>query len=196
METACGAACATAPRPQARMNLDREELTRLYRRHARSLLVFFQRRLDDPELAIDLMSDTFTIALERRRQFRGSTEEQLSGWLWSIGQSVLREHERRDETIRRGASRLGRERRALTDREIERIEELASSEQLRLAVARSLDRLPADQREAVRLRVLEGLPYSEVATRLGLTPSGTRTRVTRAMSHLRGMLESEGLELP
>ena len=180
----------------AAMTLRGEDLTRLYERYARVLLVFFQRRVDDPEIAVDLMSDTFTIALERSPQFRGSTDDQLSGWLWSIAQSVLREHERRDESARRGARRLGRERRALTDREIERIEELASSEQLRDAVNRSLDRLPPEQREAVRLRVVEGMSYAQIAARLELTPSGTRTRVTRAMRNLRGMLEGEGLELP
>lgn len=187
-------AASTAARPgasAATMSLRREELTRLYERYARALLGFFQRRVNDPEVAVDLMADTFTLALERRLQYRGESEEQLSGWLWSIARSVLREHERRGETARRGARRLGRERRELTDLEIERIEELASSRRLREAVARSLDRLPEEQREAVRMRVIEGLSYTEIARRLGLTPSGTRTRVTRAMQDLRGMLEHD-----
>lgn len=176
--------------------LEPQDLTRLYERTAAPLLVFFQRRVDHPEVAVDLMSDCFTIALERRHQFRGSGDDALSGWLWSIAQSVLSEYERRESSAKRWAGRLGRERRALTDKEIERIEELAASQRIRDAVARSLDRLPADQREAVRLRVVEGLPYVEIAARLGLTPSGTRTRVTRAMRTLRGMLEGEGEELP
>jgi RNA polymerase sigma-70 factor (ECF subfamily) len=173
------------------MTVGLEELTALYRRHARALLVFFQRRVDDPELATDLMADTFTTALERRSQFRGTSETELSGWLWSIARSTLREHERRAETARRGARRLGRERRALTDREIERIEELAGSERLRAAVARNLSRLPASQQEALRMRVVEGLPYEEIARRLGLSASGTRTLVTRALRELRGVLEGE-----
>jgi RNA polymerase sigma-70 factor (ECF subfamily) len=173
------------------MTLESDDLKRLYETYARALLAFFQRRVDDPELAVDLMADTFTLALERRHQFRGMTDKQLSGWLWSIAQSVLRDHERRGEAARRNARRLGRERRELTDREIERIEELASSENLRAAVARSLDRLPEEQREAVRLRVVEGLSYADIARRLGLTASGTRTRVTRAMRDLRGMLERD-----
>jgi RNA polymerase sigma factor (sigma-70 family) len=178
------------------MSLEAADLTRLYERTARPLLVFFQRRVDDPEVAIDLMSDCFTIALERRHQFRGDGDDALSGWLWSIAQSVLREYERREGSARRSARRLGRERRALTDKEIERIEDLASSQGIRDAVARGLDRLPPDQREAVRLRVIEAMPYADVAVRLGLTPSGTRTMVTRAMRTLRGMLEGEGEELP
>lgn len=173
------------------MTLESEDLKRLYERYARSLLSFFQRRVNDPELAVDLMSDTFMLALERREQFRGLTDKQLSGWLWMIGQSVLREHERRGEALDRNARRLGRERRELTDREIERIEDLAATENLRAAVARSLERLPSDQRDAVRLRVVEGLSYAEIAKRLGITASGTRTRVTRAMREMRKMLEPE-----
>lgn len=174
--------------PAVQMTLERDDLTRLYERYAHTLLAFFQRRVHDPELAVDLMSDTFTTALERRGQYRGGTDEQLSGWLWSIAQSVLRADERRGEAASRSARRLGRERRELTDEEIERIEELASSENLRAAVARSLDRLPEEQRDAVRMRVIEGLSYAEIAHHLGLTASGTRTRVTRAMRDLRGML--------
>jgi RNA polymerase sigma-70 factor (ECF subfamily) len=185
--------CAAALETEAgsSMTVGFDELTALYRRHARALLVFFQRRVHDAELATDLMSDTFTAALERREQFRGSSMNELSGWLWSIAQSTLREHERRGDAARRGARRLGRERRALTDREIERIEELASSATLRAAVARNLELLPAEQRDALRMRVVEDLPYAEIARRLGLTSSGTRTRVTRAIRDLRRMLDRE-----
>ena len=182
---------ALLPPTSCPMTVGYEALTRLYQRHAKALLTHFQRRVQDPELATDLMADTFTKAMERRLQFRGSTESELSGWLWRIAQSVLRDWERRDQTARQGAQRLGRERRALSDHEIERIEELAGSERLREAVNRSLDRLPADQRDAVRLRVIEGLSYDEIAERLGITASGTRTRVTRAMRDLRGMLERD-----
>lgn len=184
------AEAAPAVRVRA-MTVDFDQLALLYRRHARTLLVFFQRRVDDPELATDLMADTFTAALEHRDQFRGTTTDELSGWLWSIAQSTLREHERRGDAVRRGARRLGRERRALTDREIERIEELASSETLRAAVVRNLELLPPAQRDALRMRVVDGMPYAEIARRLGLSASGTRTRVTRAIRDMRRMLECE-----
>ncbi|HEX3391308.1 MAG TPA: sigma-70 family RNA polymerase sigma factor [Solirubrobacteraceae bacterium] len=166
------------------MRLEPEDFARLYRRYAQTLLVFFQRRVKDPEAATDLMADTFTIALDRRAQFRGSGEEALSGWLWSIAQSVLRAHERHGEAMERGARRLGRERRALTDREIERIEELADIDRLRAVVRSHVADLPREQREAVRLRVLEDLPYNEIAERLGVSVQTTRMRVSRALRRL------------
>ena len=180
-----------ATRPPQQMTLEPDDFARLYRRHAQSLLVFFQRRLHDPELATDLMADTFTMALDRRGQFRGHSEEELSGWLWTIARSTLREHERHGDAVRRGARRLGRERRALSDRELERIEELAGLADLRDAVTRRMAELPPEQREALRLRVLEDLPYEQVAAQMGLTVQNARARVSRALRRLGSELRDQ-----
>ncbi len=166
-----------------------DALTRLYDRYARTLVVFFHRRVDDPELAIDLMSETFTIATERFSQFRGETDRELSGWLWSIARTVLTEHDRHREVVSRRSRGIGGERRALVDEEIERIEELAANAELREEVARRLDTLPEEQVEAVRLRIVDGLPYEEIAARLEITSSGARSRVERALRDLRFLLQ-------
>lgn len=173
------------------MSLDADDLAGLYRRYARALLVFFQRRVADPELATDLMADTFTTAMERRAQYRGSTDRELSGWLWAIARSTLREHERHEDSVTRGARRLGAERRALTDEEIERVEDLAANEETRRVVADAMERMPASQAAALRLRVLEHVPYEEIARRQGLTESAARVRVVRALRHLRSLLPDE-----
>lgn len=165
-----------------------DAITRLYDGYARTLVVFFNRRVGDAEVAIDLMSETFTIATERFDQFRGESDQELSGWLWSIARTVLYEHQRHQEVVARRSKGIGGERRALTDAEIERIEDLAASAQLREAVAELLEVLPDEQREAVRLRVVEGLPYEEVAARLRITDSGARSRVERALRQMRTLL--------
>ena len=48
-----------------------------------------------------------------------------------------------------------------------------------------LDELPANQRSALELRVLEDLSYAGVASRLSITPENARMRVHRALSALR-----------
>lgn len=48
-----------------------------------------------------------------------------------------------------------------------------------------IDDLPEAQREALRLRILEGLPYDEAAARLGRTDVATRMPVSRALRRLR-----------
>ncbi|WP_320671920.1 RNA polymerase sigma factor [Patulibacter defluvii] len=171
--------------------LDPDGVTRLYRRHARSLLVFFQRRVDDPELAVDLLADTFARVIERRDQFRGSSERELSGWLWRIAQSELAAAEHRLDQERRSRSAIATERRALSDRELERIDELAGMRDLRAAVSRHLVELPPETRQAVLLHVVEERPYAEVATLLGLRPDAARARVSRGLRILGRLLRDD-----
>lgn len=173
--------------------LDADDFTALYRRYAQPLLLFFQRRVHDPELATDLMGELFAVALDRRAQYRGSDESELSGWLWAIARSTLRDHERRGVTERRGAQRLGVERRALSDREIERIEELAGISQLRQLVAARLAELPEDQRTAVTLRVIDDLAYKQVAEQMGVRVPTARAHVSRALRRLSRELRDRDL---
>ena len=48
-----------------------------------------------------------------------------------------------------------------------------------------LETLPAHQREAVRLRVLEDMEYLDVARALGTTPAAARVRVHRGLKALK-----------
>jgi RNA polymerase sigma-70 factor, ECF subfamily len=52
----------------------------------------------------------------------------------------------------------------------------------------ALAKLPADQREALRLRYVESLPSKEIAGRLGKTDGAVRVMLTRALGHLQQLL--------
>ncbi len=47
----------------------------------------------------------------------------------------------------------------------------------------------ADQREALRLRVIEGRPYPVVAEQLAISEPTARKRVSRALRHLAAALD-------
>lgn len=79
---------------------------------------------------------------------------------------------------RRALRRLGVELPALEPDEVVRIAELAGLDELRSAVARELLGLPKNQREALRLRVIEELPYVDVARRLAISEPTARARVS------------------
>ena len=49
-----------------------------------------------------------------------------------------------------------------------------------------LDELPASQREAVRLRIVDQLEYDQVALALGTSAAAARVRVHRGLETLRG----------
>jgi RNA polymerase sigma-70 factor (ECF subfamily) len=55
----------------------------------------------------------------------------------------------------------------------------------------ALASLPEDQREALRLRYLEGLPSKDIAARLGKTDGSVRVMLTRALGRLQQILGPE-----
>jgi RNA polymerase sigma-70 factor (ECF subfamily) len=67
---------------------------------------------------------------------------------------------------------------------------LAQAEDMTRLIA-ALERRPADQRDLFTARVFEGLPYDEIAERLGATPGALRLRFFRLCQELRAELRSD-----
>lgn len=151
--------------------------------------MFLARRTRDPDVAVDILAETFAEAFEDRGQFRGGDERSARAWLYGIARHQLTDYFRRERVQLRAVARLGIERRVLTDVEYERIEELAGSRELRDCVAGLVDGLPDDQREAVRLRVVDGETYASLARKLGISQDTARARVSRALRTLRGVID-------
>lgn len=163
--------------------IDPEAFAVFYRRHVRGVLSFFRRRVDSAELAFDLTAETFAAALEATPRYE-LRPEPARGWLYGIAWSKLHEAQRRgraDDAARRA---LGMAPITLTDDGIERIEGLSGGRVLTL-----LENLPADQREAVRARVVEERAYEEIADRLQCSPSVVRQRVSRGVKAIRDKIK-------
>jgi RNA polymerase sigma-70 factor (ECF subfamily) len=170
--------------------LSADEVAELFDHHAEAILAFLVRHTWDPEVAVDILAETFAVALVGRHRFRGRRDEAARAWLYGIARHELADHFRRDGAQRRALARLGIERRPLTDVEYERIEELAGSRELRDRVAEELEALPVDQREAVRLRVVEEQGYETLARMLDISQDTARARVSRGLQGLRAAIDA------
>jgi RNA polymerase sigma factor (sigma-70 family) len=148
------------------------------------VLAFIVRRVFDPELAFDLLSETFAKALERRRQFRGDSPEQEQAWLFSIARTELSHYWRSGKIERAAVKRFAISVPTLTHAETDRIEELAGLSALGDALSAALALLPADQRRAIELRVIEELSYPELAAALDVSEPTARARVSRGLRTL------------
>jgi RNA polymerase sigma-70 factor (ECF subfamily) len=166
------------------MELDARSLAELFRDEGPRLLAFATRRTFDAELALDVVGEAFALAFERRARFRGTTREEAVAWLYAICRTVLDHEFRRRSTERRALRRLGVERPTLGEEERQRIEDLAGLAGLRTVVACELERLPHDQRDAVRLRVVDELSYDDLAVHLGIKQQTARARVSRGLRAL------------
>lgn len=165
---------------------DPEAFGTFYRRHVRGLLAFFRRRGASPEVALDLTAETFAAALEASPRYE-LRPDPARNWLYGIAWNKLREAQRRgygDDRVRRA---LGMAPIVLTDEGIERIETLAGAPALEL-----MEGLPAQQRDAVRARVVEGRGYEEIAEELRCSASVVRKRVSRGLGAMRSQMEVSG----
>jgi RNA polymerase sigma factor (sigma-70 family) len=176
-----------------RRGLSADDLEALYQRHGEALLGFFARRSFDAETAFDLTAETFARACEKRRSFRGSVDEEAAGWLYAIARNQLNDYARRGKARQRALHRLGLERPEPSEEELLRVEEMAGLSDMRSALVAALAELDPAQRRAIELRVLEELPYPEVARRLEVSEPTARARVSRGLRGLAAILEtSEG----
>jgi RNA polymerase sigma-70 factor (subfamily 1) len=66
-----------------------------------------------------------------------------------------------------------------------------SRNQKELHLLAALGKLAPDQREALRLRYVEGMPSKEIAARLGKTDGAIRVMLTRTLGQLQKLLDPE-----
>lgn len=150
-----------------------------------SVLRYFANQTRDPHAAFDLTAETFAKAFEKRRDFRGTTNEQAAAWLWAIARTELARFRRSRSVEFAALTRLKLERPGPSEAELREVERLTTTEDARLHLARALGALPEEQREVIRLRFLDFLGYEEIAARLGVSTDVARARTSRALKTLR-----------
>jgi RNA polymerase sigma-70 factor, ECF subfamily len=166
------------------LSMNGEDIVGLYDRHARELLGFFARRTREPQLALDLLGETFLTAFEKRDSCRGRGDGERAAWLFRIAANKLADHFRAGLSERHATERLAAELRTANPDERARIHELAElpeTDRLR----RAYESLSAQQRHAIQLRVINEQPYPMVAASLGVSEPAARARVSRGLNALR-----------
>jgi RNA polymerase sigma factor (sigma-70 family) len=157
-----------------------------YDRYERAILGYFFRRTRDAELAADLTAEVFAAALSTAHSYRPESTT-AAAWMFTIAHHTLARSLRRGRVEERARHRLGiRDGFELDHGQVEKIESTLAGEGW---VNGLLERLPPDQQEAVRARILDELPYQEIAERLQTSELVIRKRVSRGLASLRERLE-------
>ncbi len=161
---------------------DPEAFGELYRRHATAVNRWFRGRTDD-RVAEDLTAETFAQAVLSVRRFRDEADGSAAPWLFGIAKNLLRRYCERQRVDTAARRRLQMPIRS-DDLEFEAAEDRASAGKLAADLDGALALLPAGQRRALELRVVDELPYAQVADSLGCTELAARLRVMRALDSL------------
>ncbi len=161
----------------------------LFAREGERLLVFLSRRTLDVTVAGDLMAETFALALCAWRRLDGRAEEEQRAWLFTVAQRQVARYFRTARIERRAVQRLGLQVPQISEDDVAIVESRAGLVALRSTLRSELERLSVEQREALRLRVVEERSYPEVARLLGISEQAARARVSRGLRTLAKTLE-------
>ena len=155
----------------------------LHDRYADQVHGYHLRRTRDPHAAHDLTAETFAQAWLARRRFRDRAGGSAGPWLFGIARNLLAQSVRRRRIELRACERIGL---------LERLDgPLATSEPDEVwldGLDEAMAELPATERDAVELRVVDGLPYDAVAAGLSTSEGAARVRVARGLGRLRQRL--------
>ncbi|MDA0183374.1 sigma-70 family RNA polymerase sigma factor [Solirubrobacter phytolaccae] len=155
---------------------------RMYLRYRDPVLGYFARRVGEPEVAADLMAETFARALVH---FRTRPPDDPASWLFSIARNLLIDSARRGQVEQSARRRLRLDPLVLDDVDIQRIEEVAEAADLAETVREALS---ASEYEALRGRAVDEESYAELALRLRCSEAVARKRVSRAIANVRTMM--------
>ncbi len=156
---------------------DAQHTEHLWELLSEKLRGFLLRRVSDPQVADDLLQETFL----RIHQNIGELDDRgpISAWVFRVARNLVVDYYRsnKNERAKPNAGEI-----ALPE----------AGDNLNSLVAGWLPEmiaaLPEPYREAVALYELEGVAQQAIAGRLGLSLSGTKSRIQRGRSKLRKML--------
>jgi RNA polymerase sigma factor (sigma-70 family) len=157
-----------------------DDIEELYVGHARRIAGYLMRATGNAEVAADLTAETFAAALLARDRYRSDMGAPTT-WLYAIAANKLKDWRRRGYAEDRARRRLRIERPALSEDDVAEFARLADE----VTANALLEELPADQRTALRARVLDDRAYGEIAVAEGVSEAAIRQRVSRALASLR-----------
>jgi RNA polymerase sigma-70 factor, ECF subfamily len=169
-------ACDFAQAIDAARQGDHRALAALWRELQPALLRYL--RAVDPGAAEDIASDTWLEVTRRLDRFSGG-EREFRGWLFTIARHRLIDARRRAARHRTAPVGWLPDRPGADDPATDVLVDLSTRASLRL-----VSKLPPEQAEAVRLRVMAGLDTDQVAAIMGKQPGNVRVLSHRGLRNL------------
>ena len=136
---------------------------------------WLRHRLGNPVDADDMLQDLFIKAMRQGERFCAIGNARA--WLFEVARNALADR-----------LRLTRDTIELPADLTKEVEEVAPVDSLVACLPRALSELSPEDRDAITLCDLEGLPQDEFARRKGLSLPGAKSRVQRARRRLREQL--------
>lgn len=156
-----------------------DELVRRYRRRVYGICL---RYFGDPSDAEDAAQDAFVALFRRAHTFQGNAA--FATWMYRVAvnacNDLARKRSRRPQRSDADVSALGDD--------LASPEDAVGQRELHLVLEQALTHLDADTRAAIVLHDVQGVPYHDIAERLGLAVGTVKSRIHRGHARLAALL--------
>jgi RNA polymerase sigma factor (sigma-70 family) len=154
----------------------------VYSRHCRAIDSFIRSRVP-AGAASELTAETFAQAALSLRRFRDDRQGSALPWLYGIARNLVLKYHEHERIERRARERLGMAPRSY-ELDLDDSSERIDAERLAPELAEAIGDLPPAQQLALHHRVVQELPFADVAAGLGCSEVAARIRVSRALDTL------------
>ena len=148
----------------------------------------------------DLVQETAILVHRDFAKFRGASEQEFTAWLRQlmahVAANLLRDHKRQQRDVRlekqlhevfnQSSQMVGR---ALASTR-STPSQIAARRERAVLLAQALSELPADYREVLVLREMEGMSLRQVAQRMGRTENAVQKLWARAVVQMRRLMHN------
>jgi len=165
---------------------DKTEFVKLYDKYFKQIYKFLLTRVADVQLAEDLTSETFIIALEKIDSFEYQGKP-FSSWLYRVAINELNKHYRAAKSEQEVMIRKWHEEGdKLEAADIELLEGENEQEKLQnlKVLNESIRQLKQEDQDILSLKYFENLSYQEIAEILGITVTNVGVKLMRATERL------------
>jgi RNA polymerase sigma-70 factor (ECF subfamily) len=169
---------------------DPQAFREFYDRYAVWIRSWFVRHTGSESASLDLTAEAFAQAWHASRRFRDEADGSGAPWLFGIARNLLRQYHKHNRIESAARERMGLPAMSAECEDYERVDERSEIGALAPLLRSAVGALPAEQRRALELRVVHGLPYEAVAGRLGCSQNAARLRVSRALRALTTQMRS------
>lgn len=151
-------------------------------RYHKPLYGYVYRLLQDEKLAEDIVQETFLKIYQQGK--KGYVPDQFKPWMYKIATNSCKDYWKKAYTQREYYS-------AKDVEETGQIHHIIDRQLERKWMVDSLNQLSLEYRSVLYLRFYQDLKYAEIALALELSINTVKTRITRGLKHLEGILKED-----
>lgn len=161
----------------------------IYLNHQSELQFHLTRIVDCPEIAADLVQESFIIFF---REAQKQTIDHPRGFLFRIAKNLAYDYIKHRKVTEN--YQQTKEQTLPPSGEFPSAEALVSVDERLAAITRILDELPMRTREIFVLNRVYGMTYAETAKELGISDSAVEKHMAKALLHCRIQFKSHSLD--